>query len=224
MKGSTIDPFGARSLEEGLDADVCVPRCRTSSRRTLRSAMTTLIQWETCCLSDRGLGDVDGMGRSRGDGPSHLHGDRFEVLGCGPRLARPMRSARAASTLAPVRINSMANPYPSRWTARWVPPPPGMRPRLISGNPKVERSETIRMSQEQANSMPPPSEPIHHRQSGFARLPHDLPDVPVVEDAPDGGTVLANEFGDVRSRTERVAFALPLPPVRVEAPAMTMTL
>ena len=61
MKGSSIDPFGARSLEEGLDADV-----RVLAVEHLREGPAlsddTLIQWETCCLSDRGLGDVDGMG------------------------------------------------------------------------------------------------------------------------------------------------------------------
>ena len=127
------------------------------------------------------------------------------------RLARPMRSARAASTLAQ-EDQLHGQSIPSRWTARWVPPPPGMRPRLISREPEeVRRSETIRMSQTGQFHASAQRRPIHHRQRGFAHRLHDLPDVPVVEDAPDGGTVLANEFGNVRSRGQNACGFLRFP-------------
>ena len=40
--------------------------------------------------------------------------------------------------------------------SRWVPPKPGMIPRLISGWPKVADSAAIRKSQAMASSQPPP--------------------------------------------------------------------
>ena len=47
-------------------------------------------------------------------------------------LTRPMRSASSASTSRPVRIRSFATPRPQTRASRWVPPQPGMIPRLIS--------------------------------------------------------------------------------------------
>src|SRR3990172_6103271 len=60
-------------------------------------------------------------------------------------LTRPIRSASAASTWAPVRIISQALPGPTRRASRWVPPYPGMIPRLTSGWPNLALSEAILM-------------------------------------------------------------------------------
>ena len=45
---------------------------------------------------------------------------------------------------------------PTRRGSRWVPPKPGMIPRLISGWPKLADSAAIRKSQAMASSHPPP--------------------------------------------------------------------
>lgn len=46
---------------------------------------------------------------------------------------------------------------PIAWMRRWVPPPPGITPRLISGWPKVAVGEARMMSHMRASSQPPPS-------------------------------------------------------------------
>ena len=50
----------------------------------------------------------------------------------------------------------MAWPRPTRRGRRWVPPPPGIKPRLISGWPKRAFSEATIRSHDSASSQPPP--------------------------------------------------------------------
>ena len=57
---------------------------------------------------------------------------------------------------SPVRFISSALLVPTSRGSRWVPPKPGMIPRLISGWPKVADSAAIRASQAIASSHPPP--------------------------------------------------------------------
>ena len=72
-------------------------------------------------------------------------------------FTKPMRWASVASIISPVNTSSMARPRPTKRAKRWVPPPPGISPRLISGVPKLERSLATRRSQATATSHPPPS-------------------------------------------------------------------
>src|SRR5581483_12027922 len=62
------------------------------------------------------------------------------------RLTRPSRSASAAPIRSPVSTSSMARCLPSKWVRRWVPPLPGMMPRLTSGWPKRALSEAMMIS------------------------------------------------------------------------------
>ena len=57
------------------------------------------------------------------------------------RLTMPIRSASAAGTILPVKIISLARLVPIRRDSRWVPPNPGMIPRVISGKPNMAFSE-----------------------------------------------------------------------------------
>ena len=73
--------------------------------------------------------------------------------------------------MSPERISRMAWPVPTRRGRRWVPPPPGMRPRLISGWPKRALSEAMRMSQDMASSQPPPRQkPLIMAITGLGKL------------------------------------------------------
>ena len=51
---------------------------------------------------------------------------------------------------------SIARCLPSTRASRWLPPPPGMIPRVTSGWPKRAVSEATIMSQARASSQPPP--------------------------------------------------------------------
>ena len=72
------------------------------------------------------------------------------------RWARPTRRASHASIGSPVRFISRAFGSPTIRGSRWVPPKPGMIPRLISGWPKLADSPASRKSQAIASSHPPP--------------------------------------------------------------------
>ena len=50
----------------------------------------------------------------------------------------------------------MASALPTARVSRWVPPAPGMTPRLISGWPNWALSLAMIMSQAMASSQPPP--------------------------------------------------------------------
>ena len=63
----------------------------------------------------------------------------------------------SASKSRPVSTYSIARCLPITRASRWVPPPPGMIPRVISGWPKRAVSEATIMSQASASSQPPPS-------------------------------------------------------------------
>src|ERR1051325_3795420 len=71
-------------------------------------------------------------------------------------LTNPILNAVFASMISPVRIISIALPSPTRRVRRWVPPPPGIMPRLISGWPSEADSLATRMSHANASSQPPP--------------------------------------------------------------------
>ncbi len=73
------------------------------------------------------------------------------------RLTRPERSASAASIIRAVRTMSMAFDLPTKRVSRWVPPAPGMTPRLISGWPNLALSAAMMKSHIIASSQPPPS-------------------------------------------------------------------
>jgi enoyl-CoA hydratase len=67
------------------------------------------------------------------------------------------RSASTASIMRPVSTISMALALPIARVRRWVPPAPGMVPRLISGWPNLALSAAMMMSHIIASSQPPPS-------------------------------------------------------------------
>lgn len=50
----------------------------------------------------------------------------------------------------------MARALPTLLVRRWVPPPPGISPTLMSGRAKVDCCEAYTMSQAMAISRPPP--------------------------------------------------------------------
>ncbi len=76
--------------------------------------------------------------------------------GAATRLTSPMESASSARTWRPERISSLARDDPIRRGRRWVPPPPGITPRRISGRPSRASSAQTRKSQASASSSPPP--------------------------------------------------------------------
>ena len=53
--------------------------------------------------------------------------------------------------------SSIARCLPTARASRWVPPPPGMIPSVISGWPNSAVSEATIRSQTSASSQPPPS-------------------------------------------------------------------
>ncbi len=71
-------------------------------------------------------------------------------------LANPIVSASAAEIILPVKTSSLAKFEPIRRGNLWVPPNPGIRPRLISGWPNLALSEAYMKSQAIAISVPPP--------------------------------------------------------------------
>ena len=88
-----------------------------------------------------------------------------------PRSTRPLRSARAASTISPVRTICMAKDLPTRRGRRWVPPSPGNDPILISGVANFAPSAAITMSQSRASSSPPPNaKPLTAAMRGFRKV------------------------------------------------------
>src|SRR5215218_300065 len=73
------------------------------------------------------------------------------------RLASPNSYASSAEIGSPVVFISSAFAGPTSRGSRWVPPKPGMMPRLISGWPNEAERPAIRTSQPIASSQPPPS-------------------------------------------------------------------
>ena len=83
---------------------------------------------------------------------------------------RPSSLASAAPIMSPVSTRRIAWPRPARRDSRWVPPPPGISPRLISGWPKRAFSEATRKSQDMASSQPPPRQkPLIIAITGFGK-------------------------------------------------------
>src|SRR5919106_4018263 len=72
------------------------------------------------------------------------------------RSTSPQSYAVFPSIGSPVRLRYSARPSPTSRGSRWVQPPPGMSPSLISGCPSCESSEATRMSHAIASSSPPP--------------------------------------------------------------------
>ena len=66
----------------------------------------------------------------------------------------PQTCALIAGIRSPDMIIHFARPEPIRRGARWVPPPPGIRPRRTSGNPSRASSVAIRRSHASASSQP----------------------------------------------------------------------
>ena len=98
-------------------------------------------------------------------------------------LTKPSRSASSASMRRPVSTSSIARCLPITRASRWVPPPPGMIPSVISGWPNSAVSEATIMSQASASSQPPPSaKPETAAISGVLQRRDPLP-----EAAPSGG-------------------------------------
>ena len=84
------------------------------------------------------------------------------------RLTMPSCSARSAVTGAPVRHSSSVAARPHRRSRRWLPPKPGIRPRLISGWPTLAVSAAMRRWQHIASSSPPPrAKPLTIAITGF---------------------------------------------------------
>ena len=71
-------------------------------------------------------------------------------------LTSPHASAASASIMPPVRTMSRALPLPTIWAKRWVPPYPGITPRLTSGSPMRALVEATRTWADMASSKPPP--------------------------------------------------------------------
>ncbi len=70
---------------------------------------------------------------------------------------RPHCFASSALSMAPVSTISIALYLPIARVSRWVPPAPGITPRLISGCPNFADSEARMISHVIASSQPPPS-------------------------------------------------------------------
>ena len=103
----------------------------------------------------------------RGTGvlPNRLHRGRRESKGVGGQEANEQHAidmhrsalcckASFAPIMRPVRTNSIVRDLPIRFARRWVPPPPGMTPRLISGFPSCAEGEMRRMSAWSTSSRP----------------------------------------------------------------------
>jgi hypothetical protein len=97
------------------------------------------------------------IGRVGGDLLRQRHGAPSRSAGGTTYSTRPIASASCASTVRPVRIISIARGMPMRRDRRWVPPLPGIRPRLTSPNEKVAVSAANTMSHSRASSTPPPT-------------------------------------------------------------------
>ncbi len=67
-------------------------------------------------------------------------------------LARPIRYASMASMESPLKRSSLALPRPTSLGSRWVPPPPGITPMLMSARPSFGvNGNTAKMSIAGAN-------------------------------------------------------------------------
>ena len=65
-------------------------------------------------------------------------------------------------------MRSLARAGPTSRASRWVPPAPGMMPRLISGWPSFASAAATRQSQARASSQPPPrAYPVIAATTGF---------------------------------------------------------
>ena len=84
------------------------------------------------------------------------------------RATRLARSAASAPIMLPVSTISMALDLPMARVSRWLPPAPGMTPRLISGWPNFAVSAARIRSHIMASSQPPPSaKPATAAMTGF---------------------------------------------------------
>ncbi|AAY80487.1 hypothetical protein Saci_1135 [Sulfolobus acidocaldarius DSM 639] len=68
----------------------------------------------------------------------------------------PISLAKDAEILSPKNTIYLAQPLPTSLVNLWVPPPPGIKARLISGCPNSALEEAILISHAIANSSPPP--------------------------------------------------------------------
>ena len=71
-------------------------------------------------------------------------------------FTRPNCLASDAVMRRAVKISSLARLRPIKRGKFWVPPPPGMMPRLTSVSPKTASSEATMKSANMASSVPPP--------------------------------------------------------------------
>ena len=70
--------------------------------------------------------------------------------------------------MRPDMMRSLARAGPTSRASRWVPPAPGMMPRLISGWPSFASAAATRQSQARASSQPPPrAYPVIAATTGF---------------------------------------------------------
>jgi len=72
-------------------------------------------------------------------------------------LTRPLVDASSAPMKSPVIQSSIALDLPIALVNLWVPPIPGMTPRLISGYPNLALSPATKISHIMASSQPPPN-------------------------------------------------------------------
>ena len=75
--------------------------------------------------------------------------------GATTRLTSPMESASGAPTARPVRIRSMARPWPTMRGSRTVPRSHSGTPKRRQNTPKIASSAATRRSHHSASSMPP---------------------------------------------------------------------
>src|SRR5579875_2478867 len=149
--GEALCAGAHRPLKEGLrlPAKAARPSAASAVSNTAANARRAAAPRRLICSIARG-GPLANRRAQESDASSSSWSSTSSVTS-------PSSSARAAEIASPLSISSSARPGPMRRARRWVPPKPGMIPRLISGWPKVADSEAIRRSQPIASSQPPPS-------------------------------------------------------------------
>ena len=129
--------FGLALAEEGADALLGVlgaERLAEASASTLEALVEVARRRETClicCDRERRL-----LGQLARPTPARCRTARGRAP---PGSRGPAVAPRSASIGSPIRFISSALASPTSRGSRWVPPKPGMIPRLISGWPKRGR-------------------------------------------------------------------------------------
>ena len=146
-------------------ASITVPAVPATTSSAASGASSCSLPRAMSCLASSACSSLTagaGIRRSGPSGAGAAASSSSTARSRSPRaaqtVANPSSTARGPSMGWPPQIICRARAAPTSRGSRWVPPQPGISPRVTSGRPSVQRrsSETSRQVVVMANSSPPP--------------------------------------------------------------------